>query len=108
MLFIISRIAQRMGFEPIATASGQAALDEIASSRVKPKLVLIDANMPGMDGLATLRKLRAFLPDTPVLLVSALPEDAARERFAGEQIAGVLRKPFRPDQLEHKIAEVLA
>jgi len=107
VLFIITRIVERMGFQPVGTNGGPAALEAVKSGAEKPRLVLLDANMPGMDGLATLRELRKTLPDTPVMLVSALPEEAALERFASETIAGVLRKPFRPDQLERKIAEVL-
>jgi two-component system cell cycle sensor histidine kinase/response regulator CckA len=107
VLSIVTRIVNRLGFQSIPTNGGEAALATLASRTEMPKLVLLDANMPGMDGLATLRALRKTLPDTPVMLVSALPEEAAIERFAGEKIAAVLRKPFRPDQLERKIAEVL-
>jgi PAS domain S-box-containing protein len=108
VLFIMSRIVERLGFQSITAPHGQAALATLAASSVKPRLILLDVNMPGLDGVATLRELRRMQPDTPVILVSALPEDAALERFAGEKIAGVVHKPFRPEQLERKIAEVFA
>ncbi len=108
VLFIIARIVERMGFQPITAADGPSALVIAREKGFSPKLILLDANMPKMDGLATLRELRQVLPTTPVILVSALPEEAANERFATEKIDGILRKPFRPDQLERKIGEVFA
>lgn len=104
---IVTRIVERLGLEALAAAGGPDAVNAVAGCRPEPRLILLDVNMPGMDGFATLQALRKMLPSTPVVLVSALPEEAALERFSGEKIAGVLRKPFRPDQLERKIAEVL-
>jgi DNA-binding response OmpR family regulator len=59
------------GFNIIGVDSGEAALEAIA--REKPALVLLDLNLPGMDGLDVLRKLRAedATRELPVIIVSA-------------------------------------
>jgi two-component system, chemotaxis family, protein-glutamate methylesterase/glutaminase len=55
---------------------GDSALDAMAS--VRPDLVLLDVEMPKMDGLATLRALRQSAYSTPVIMVSAGTQRGAR------------------------------
>lgn len=63
------------GVEVVATApDGRLALERIAQHA--PDVVLLDLEMPGMDGLATLRALRQRAPRLPVLLFSSLTERA--------------------------------
>jgi CheY-like chemotaxis protein len=71
-------------------------------------LVLLDLNMPEMNGLEFLerRRAEALHPDVPVVLVTteSTPEDEARGRAAGA--ADYLRKPFVPADLERLIARL--
>lgn len=75
-------------------ASGEEAVE--LARREPPDAVLLDGRMPGMDGLATLRELRAW-PETaavPVVLMTAglAPQDLQAALAAG--CAGVIAKPF--------------
>ena len=65
-------------------ASGEEALDTLANG-VRPELIVIlsDINMPGMDGLALLREIKARWPAYPVMMVTAYGDDE-RRRLAGE------------------------
>lgn len=56
-------------------ASGRAALDTL--SQVAPDCVVLDVEMPGLDGLATLRELRRTCPNLPVVMLSSLTERGA-------------------------------
>src|SRR5689334_16427353 len=57
--------------EVVATApNGKIGLERIASA--KPDIVIMDIEMPVMDGLTTLRQLRPRFPDLPVLMFSTL------------------------------------
>jgi CheY-like chemotaxis protein len=64
--------------------SAEAALDKLGGG-IEPQLVgiLSEINMPGMDGLAMLREIKARQPDLPVMVVTAHGDDE-RRRLASE------------------------
>jgi CheY-like chemotaxis protein len=47
---------------------------------VKPDMILLDVNMPGMGGLAAIGKLREISPDIPICLMTANVQEATREK----------------------------
>ncbi len=57
-------------YEALVATSGEAGLELI--QRRKPDLVLLDITMPGIDGLETLKRIKAIAPDLPVAMVTAL------------------------------------
>lgn len=72
-------IACEAGFEVVDTASsGAEALNKIASQN--PDVVTLDVQMPGLDGLATLRRIMQQYP-RPVIMVSAVTEKDAEMTF---------------------------
>jgi two-component system chemotaxis response regulator CheB len=72
-------IASESGFEVAATAcNGSEALDKIAS--LDPDVVTLDIDMPGLDGLQTLRYIMIQFP-RPVIMVSAVTEKCADSTF---------------------------
>jgi len=94
-------------YELESVASGQACLDAI--DRRQPDLVLLDVNMPDMDGLETCQTLRSnpATIDVPIIFVSALATES--ELMAGYQAGGddYITKPFSEDILQRKIEIVL-
>lgn len=63
-------------------ADGQAALE--ACGPFRPDVVILDLQMPGMDGQTALPRLRKLLPDATLIVVSGVPDlDAARLRALG-------------------------
>ncbi|NPA48455.1 MAG: response regulator [Thermodesulfobacteria bacterium] len=60
------------GYEVISAMSGPEALELI--EKEKPDLVVLDINMPGMNGLEVLRTIKEKNPKLPVILCSAYPE----------------------------------
>lgn len=102
---VIRRIVTELGFAAVEAADGRAAL---AACRARlPDLVVLDWNMPEMDGMSFLRALRR-LPDggRPVVIfcttVNDLPHiEQALDAGADEYIM----KPFDEDILKHKLAQ---
>ena len=70
-------------------------------------LVLLDVAMPGMDGPATVEKIRELRPDVPVLVCSGFGDLDLEARFAKHAIAGVFAKPYTVKQLARKVAECM-
>jgi len=60
------------GYEVYSAMSGEEALKLF--DEIKPDLVVLDINMPGIDGIEVLRQLKQKSPSTPVIISSAYPE----------------------------------
>ncbi len=93
------------GWEVVTAASGAAGI-ELARSAV-PDVVLVDLMMPEMDGYEVCRRLKAepATAGVPIVLLTAR-RDLDRRRLAAVGAAGVLLKPFQPDQLARQVREL--
>jgi two-component system chemotaxis response regulator CheB len=90
-----------------AASSGQAALEIIAAG--PPDLVLLDVEMPGLDGIATLREIRRHHRTLPVLMFSSLTERGSKATLDA-LLAGANDYVAKPavqtrDELEGRIRE---
>lgn len=85
------------GYETLAAGDGAAALEMIA--RWLPEVVVLDVNMPFMDGLTACRTLRGRGDRTPILMLTA--RDAVSDRIEGLDAGAddYLVKPFDLDEL---------
>ena len=95
-----SVVEETHGFEVIGQASSGEESLGVAAERL-PDLVLMDVNMPGIDGLETTRRLRAGDCPPVVVLLSTYDEDAG-VHFVAEcgAAAYVTKSEFGPDRLE--------
>jgi CheY-like chemotaxis protein len=104
------RIAlEQLGGHAVCTAASGSEALRVAGD-FAPQLLLLDLDLPGMNGIATLRALRALpgLAEVPAVFLTAAcaPEILAELRAAG--VIEILPKPFRPRQLVQAIGRVLA
>ena len=95
------------GFEAVTAGSGLEALDLAHSA--PPDVVLLDAELPDIDGWTVLRKLKAD-PHTfaiPVVLLTGhtLPADYARARACGAD--ALISKPCVPDELVRRLKSII-
>ncbi len=90
------------GYAAHAAADAEQALAWLEKG--KPGLVLSDVQMPGMDGHALLRTLKARWPEVPVLLMTAYGQIDLAVRAMREGAADYLPKPFEPDRLLAAVA----
>ena len=96
------------GLEVLACASGDEALRY--ATQFHPDLILLDVMMPGMDGPATLARLR-LLPDlaaTPVVFMTAKVQPSEIVHLKNLGALEVIAKPFDPLQLASRLAEIWA
>ncbi|QKT04997.1 response regulator [Ectothiorhodospiraceae bacterium 2226] len=100
----LSLLLELEGYRLSTADNGDAGLAHMDAER--PDLVITDYMMPGLDGLAMIRAMRAIpaLADVPVLLMSgALPADLDPLEVAD----AFLQKPARIDRLVHTIQLLL-
>lgn len=90
------------GFEVVTAGNGSEAL--ALEDEVSPDLILLDLEMPGLDGASVFRELRARRHNEPVLIISAHGARRAA-RTLGAQDA--LDKPFDPDELVERVRAAL-
>lgn len=92
------------GFQVKVCESGQEALEN--AEQFAPDLLLLDLSMPGLDGVATLKALRARGLQAPAVFFTARlhPKDAERYRELG--VLGVIPKPFDPLKLGAQLREL--
>jgi two-component system KDP operon response regulator KdpE len=96
------------GYEVVTASSGRQALALARGSSFD--LVLLDINMPELDGWATLRLLRAdeALDALPVAMFSVKSE--VRDKVAGLKDGAIdyITKPFGVDELANRVSKILA
>jgi len=97
MRTLMADLLPSMGYEVTTACDGHKAIEELG--RCEPQLVLLDIEMPGLDGCEVCRRIKSH-PETrtiPVVLVSGHPEGS--DRAAGAGADGFLPKPFHIDDL---------
>lgn len=104
---IIRDLLDSVGWEMIEAVDGAAGV-EMAQAH-KPDLILMDIQLPVIDGYEATRRIRAIpeIAEVPIIAVTsyALSGDEEKTRAAG--CNGYLAKPFSPRQLLAKIREYL-
>ena len=102
---MLERTLAAEGYEVAAVADGGAAL--AAVERSMPDVLVLDVAMPGLDGLAVTRRLRAKGLGVPILLLTA--RDALEERVAGLDAGAddYVVKPFESEELIARLRALL-
>ena len=95
---------QKAGLATREAADGEAALAEIALRA--PDLVILDINMPRMDGIETCRRIRAS-GDLPILFLSSRDDEI--DRILGMELGAddYVVKPFSPREVVARVAAIL-
>ncbi|MET8830644.1 response regulator transcription factor [Streptomyces sp. NPDC004610] len=100
---LLESVLRLTGYTVTGTGSGRSALRDI--ERTSPDAVLLDAALPGLDGLQVTRALRANGDDTPVLLLTGAPGDGPAGARAGAD--DHLPKPFGVEDLFPRLRTLL-
>lgn len=102
---VVRRYLEHAGYSVTLVADGVTALNEYA--RQRPDLVVLDIMLPGLDGLEVCRRLRLHPDGAPIIMLTALGEEA--DRIAGLQLGAddYVTKPFSPRELVLRVQSVL-
>ncbi len=107
-LYLLSFILQKRGYEVVAAHDGQQGID-MALSMI-PDLILLDIQLPVMDGYAVARALRADprLDRVPIVAVTSYAMTGDRERTIEAGCNGYIEKPINPDTFLQQVEAHLA
>lgn len=101
---VLSFTLRRSGFQVTAAHDGQAALDLWKTEH--PDLIILDLNLPKLDGLAVCRRIREQ-DDIPIIILSVRGEDDDVVRGLEMGADDYITKPFSPRQLVARAQAVL-
>jgi len=98
---------QRLGFAVIEASNGKEALELYQQKSADITLVVTDIGMPIMDGYELIRKLKKINPTLPIIISSGFGDVDITARIAKEDIAGLINKPYTPNQLREVLKRVI-
>ena len=102
---LLVAVLEERGYEVILADNGVAGLT--LCHRRTPDAVVLDLNMPGMDGRSILRQLRILHPTLPVVVFSGLKTDEIEQEMLNQGATACIQKTFSLDQLGSALQEVL-
>lgn len=104
---IVSELVSGAGFTPVTASGGKEALEK--ASAEKPDLVLLDINMPDMDGWSVLRKLKeeGITTNTKVMMLTATTDVGTDIFGLQDVVSGYIRKPFNNKELSDRLKAIL-
>ena len=103
----ISSYLTAKGYRPIVAQDGQSAIE--LTQKHRPDLILMDIQMPGMDGLEAISRIRQNLQLTkiPIIALTALAMEGDRDKCLSAGANDYLTKPVKLKQLNHTIKQLL-
>ena len=104
----LSELLGAEGFDPLPFDSGEAAWTAVASGQAQVDVVVADMRMPGLDGVALLRRIKDRFPAIPVVLVSAFAAEAGWSDGLRAGAADVFPKPIHGASLVRALRDAVA
>lgn len=104
---LLSMALTDRGYRVVLAANGRQALEHLNEEPL-PDLIITDLMMPVLDGTGLIHAMQRSKRqrDIPCIIMSSIPEDAARRRV--NEYAGFIRKPFRLASVLQLVRNVLA
>jgi two-component system cell cycle response regulator DivK len=106
-LKLVRDVLDHYGYEVVAAGTGEEGVR--LAGETEPDLILMDLQLPGIDGTETLRRIRATArgADVPVLAVTAFAMDSDRHRALDSGFDGYLQKPLSVRDLVRQVGDIL-
>jgi len=105
--YLATFLLEHRGFKVVSAASGLEGI-KLAQS-LKPDIILLDIQLPGMDGYVVAQHLRqvSFLQQVPIIAVTSYAMVGDREKALAAGCDGYLEKPIDPETFGDQIEEYL-
>jgi DNA-binding response OmpR family regulator len=100
----LAAVFRLRGFEAKAARTGATALDAVAADR--PRVVVLDPDLPDADGCDLIRRIRAASGSPAVVVVTGQTDNAFRLAVTAAGAAACLLKPADPDRLVNVVGRL--
>ena len=100
---LVTFILEKHGYQVVQARDGREGIE--LASRVQPAMILLDIQLPEMDGYAVARELKSnpALDNVPIVAVTSYAMAGDRERILAAGCTGYIEKPINPETF---VAEV--
>lgn len=107
--FVIAMYLKTDGYRELVHTTDPVNAIALAT-RLRPDIILLDIEMPRLNGIELLRRIRAdeLLAETLVVVLSATHDEKIKAQAAELKVAGFLKKPIRKDELLSSLRTILA
>jgi PAS domain S-box-containing protein len=102
---ILGRMLQAEGYQVIEAENGYQALSQLRAHH--PAIMLLDIQMPGLNGLEVCQRMREENDDTPIIIVTAMDEQDAVEQAFTSGASDYVTKPIDWSILRHRLRRLL-
>ena len=107
MLELLEELLTPMGYQVLSAASGEEALEMMASQERKIDLLLTDVMLPGIKGQDLAKQLLHNCPDVNVLFMSGYLCPSMAHKDSEPRFEAFIQKPFAPNSLLRKMRNLL-
>ena len=104
---IAKALLERFGFRVITASDGFETVDLYTENAGDITLLLMDLNMPRLNGLEATLRIRHINPKIPVLFMSGYPREQVMDRFGRQSHTDFIKKPFQSGELLAGIRNVM-
>jgi CheY-like chemotaxis protein len=106
-MYLVTFILEKRGYQVVQAWDGREGIE--LASQVKPALILLDIQLPVMDGYAVARELRSNpeLDDVPIVAVTSYAMVGDRERVLAAGCQGYIEKPINPETFMADVEQYL-
>lgn len=102
---VIARMLNECGYGVDIAGNGFEALEMVKKNSYD--IILMDIQMPEMDGIEATKRIRAINQDTPVLAITAYALHGDREKFLSQGLDGYISKPIKVEKLVEEIEKCI-
>lgn len=106
-MYLICYIIESMGHLPLKALTGEEGVD--MASRENPDLILMDIQLPGIDGFEATKQIRASKESAsiPIIAVTSYAMSGDRERLLAAGCNGYIEKPINPETIMSELKTYL-
>lgn len=103
---VVKRLLEKWGIEAVTAINGKEAVEKF--EQYKYDVLLLDLEMPELDGVSALKEIRKFDQEVAVIAFTAAVYENIQNDLREKGFNDYINKPFRPEDLYNKICSLAA